>query len=253
MSRSRPIFAIAYDFDGTLAPGNMQEHSFIPALNMKAEEFFKASNEQAVRHEGDPILLYMHRMLVEAHARGVPHRRTDFQQHGTQVSLFEGVEGWFPRITEAGRKFGLDVRHFIISSGLREIIEGTAIGKCFERIYASGYLYDEHDVAIAPALAINYTNKTQYLFRINKWKLDVADHRGVNAAMAKADRPVPFGRMIFIGDGDTDVPCFRTVTEQGGTSIAVYRPHTKGANPDFPDDFEFPRPNRRKYSTIPTC
>lgn len=229
MGKLRPIFAIAYDFDGTLAPGNMQEHSFIPALGMKAEEFWNASNAEAVRQEGDPILLYMHKMLEEAHTKRVPHRRVDLQQHGAQVKLYDGVEEWFPRITDAGAKLGLDVRHFIISSGLREIIQGTAIGKRFERVYASGYLYDEHDVASAPALAINYTNKTQYLFRINKWRLDVADHQGVNASMPKAERPVPFERMIFIGDGDTDVPCFRTVTEQGGTSIAVYKPRKTGA------------------------
>lgn len=228
MRKPKPIFAIAYDFDGTLAPGNMQEHSFIPALGMKAEEFWRESNTAAKAQEGDPILLYMHKMLEEARGK-VPVRRRDFVDHGAKVKLFDGVEDWFPRITKAGRDLDLDVRHFIVSSGLREIIEGTPIGRRFERIYASAYLYDPNEVAITPALAINYTNKTQYLFRINKWKLDVADHRGVNAPMAKAERPVPFDRMIFVGDGETDVPCFRTVTEQGGTSIAVYRPRKPGA------------------------
>jgi phosphoserine phosphatase len=228
MRKPRPIFALAYDFDGTLAPGNMQEHSFIPALGMKAEEFWKESNSLAKEQEGDPILLYMHKMLDAARGK-LPVRRRDFVEHGANVKLFDGVEDWFPRITKAGRALGLDVRHFIISSGLREIIEGTPIGRRFERIYASAYLYDPNEVAITPALAINYTNKTQYLFRINKWKLDVADHHGVNAPMAKAERPVPFERMIFLGDGETDVPCFRTVTEQGGTSIAVYRPRKPGA------------------------
>lgn len=228
MRKSKPIFAIAYDFDGTLAPGNMQEHSFIPALGMKAKPFWDESNAVARTQEGDEVLIYMHKMLEEARGK-LPTRRRDLVAHGAQVKLFEGVTDWFPRITKAGRDLGLDVRHFIISSGLREIIEGTAIGKCFERIYASGYLYDPNEVAIGPALAINYTSKTQYLFRINKWKLDVADRHGVNAPMAKTERPVPFERMIFLGDGETDVPCFRTVTEQGGTSIAVYRPRTQGA------------------------
>ena len=229
MRRPKPIFAIAYDFDGTLAPGNMQEHSFIPALGAKASEFWTRSNQDAAASQGDPILLYMRHMLEGAHHAGVRVDRPAFRAHGATIPLFPGVEEWFARITEAGKQRGLDVQHFVISSGLREIIEGTAIRRHFEAVFASGFLYDQHDVAVAPALAVNYTNKTQYLFRINKGALDLGDHKAINAHLPVDQRPVPFSRMIYIGDGETDVPCFRLVKDQGGGSVAVYAPHTKGA------------------------
>lgn len=230
MRKPKPIFALAYDFDGTLAPGNMQEHSFIPALGIrKATDFWNRSNQQAADSQGDPILLYMRHMLEGAHHARVKVDRKSFQDHGATLPLFEGVEDWFARINAAGKDRGLEVQHFIISSGLRDIIEGTAIRKHFKGVFASGFLYDQHEVAVAPALAVNYTNKTQFLFRINKGALDLGDHKMVNAHIPHAERPVPFSRMIFVGDGETDVPCFRLVKEQGGGSIAVYAPHKKGA------------------------
>jgi hypothetical protein len=121
------------------------------------------------------------------------------------------------------------VQHFIISSGLRDIIEGSRIRHHFKAVFASGFLYDQHDVAVAPALAVNYTNKTQYLFRINKGALDLGDHHKVNAHIPFSERPIPFSRIVYIGDGETDVPCFRLVKEQGGGSIAVYPPNKRGA------------------------
>jgi phosphoglycolate phosphatase-like HAD superfamily hydrolase len=223
MRKPKPIFAIAYDFDGTLAPGNMQEHSFIPALgHRKATDFWNRSNEEAVKSQGDPILLYMRHMLEGAHHAGVKVDRKSFRDHGGTIPLFPGVEDWFARVNTAGKERGLDVQHFIISSGMRDIIEGTAIRKYFKSVFASGFLYDQHDVAVAPALAVNYTNKTQYLFRINKGALDLGDHKAINARLPPEARPVPFSRMVFIGDGETDVPCFRLVKDQGGGSIAVY-------------------------------
>ena len=230
MRRPKPIFAIAYDFDGTLAPGNMQEHSFIPALgHKKASDFWTRSNKDAATSQGDPILLYMRHMLEGAHHAGVKVDRAAFRDHGATIPLFPGVEDWFARVTAAGKARGLDVQHFIISSGLRDIIEGTSIRKHFEAVFASGFLYDQHDGAVAPALAVNYTNKTQYLFRINKGALDLGDHKAINAHLPANQRPVPFSRMVYIGDGETDVPCFRLVKDQGGGSIAVYPPHKKGA------------------------
>ncbi|MDO8944122.1 MAG: HAD family hydrolase, partial [Desulfobacterales bacterium] len=216
MRKPKPTFAIAYDFDGTLAPGNMQEHSFIPALgHKKATDFWSRSNEDAAKSQGDPILLYMRHMLEGAHHAGVKVDRKSFRDHGATIPLFPGVEDWFARINVAGKERGLDVQHFIISSGLRDIIEGTAIRKHFKAVFASGFLYDQHDVAVAPALAVNYTNKTQYLFRINKGALDLGDHKAINAHLPVDQRPVPFSRMLFIGDGETDVPCFRLVKDQG--------------------------------------
>jgi hypothetical protein len=230
MRKPKPIFALAYDFDGTLAPGNMQEHSFIPALGHKtAADFWNRSNQDAITSLGDPILLYMRHMLEGANHAGVKVDRKSFRDHGATIPLFPGVEDWFERINTAGKARGLQVQHFIISSGLRDIIEGTPIRKHFEAVFASGFLYDQHDVAVAPALAVNYTNKTQYLFRINKGALNLGDHKAINAHLPPEMRPVPFSRMLYLGDGETDVPCFRLVKDQGGGSIAVYAPHKKGA------------------------
>jgi len=171
----------------------------------------------------------MHLMLKKAIENEIPRSRAVFQAYGAKVPLFDGLDTWFDRTNEAGRQRGLHVRHFLISSGLREMIEGTPVAKYFERIYASSYLYDENHVAVAPALALNYTTKTQFLFRINKGALDLADDSLINAFVPKPDRPVPFENMVYIGDGSTDIPCFRLVREQGGHSIAVYAPKKKGA------------------------
>ena len=222
MAKAPVPVAIAYDFDGTLAPGNMQEHVFLPKLGLDARAFWARANVLAEEQQGDPILAYMHRMLVEAHAADIPMRREDWAAHGAGITLFPGVEDWFDRIDAAGAARGLAVEHYVISSGLRELIEGTSIRRHFRAVFASGVLYSASGVAVAPAIAVNYTTKTQYLFRINKDALDLADNTAVNAYRPQDQRRVPFANMIFIGDGDTDIPCFRTVKEQGGHSIAVH-------------------------------
>lgn len=222
MAREPVPVAIAYDFDGTLAPGNMQEHVFLPKLGLDAASFWARSNVLAEEQQGDPILTYMHRMLVEAAAADIPMRREDWAAHGAGITLFPGVETWFERIDAAAAARGLAVEHYVISSGLRELIEGTSIRKHFRAVFASGFLYNASGAAIAPAIAVNYTTKTQYLFRINKDALDLADNTAVNAYRPPEDRRVPFTNIIFVGDGETDIPCFRMVKEQGGHSIAVH-------------------------------
>lgn len=228
MSRKHLEVAIAYDFDGTLAPGNMQEYDFIPKLGMKNGDFWKKATELARECDGDPILAYLNLMLSEAHARRVPIRRQDFVDYGRGVQLFPGVADWFERIDAYGKPLGLAVKHYIVSSGIREMVQGSPIAKKFERVFASAFAYDQNDVAYAPALALNYTTKTQYLFRINKGTLDVWDNSVINAYVPQGQRPVPFDRMIYLGDGETDVPCMRLVKDQGGHSIAVYKPRKKG-------------------------
>lgn len=221
--------AIAYDFDGTLAPGNMQEYNFIPALNMVSKAFWSSVNTVAQQHEMDQILAYMHMMLEEARKAKVAVRKSDFKQFGANITLFPGVADWFKRVNAYARSKGVRLEHFIISSGIREMVEGTPIYKEFEKVYASGFMFDHNGVACWPALAVNYTTKTQYLFRINKGSLDVHDNSVINKFVPKAERPVPFENMIFIGDGETDIPCMRLVKEQGGHSIAVYNGSKRGA------------------------
>lgn len=229
MPRSHAPLAIAYDFDGTLAPGNMQERDFIPSIGMTTKEFWKEVADQAKKHNADNILVYMKLMLDKAQGAQVPVHEDNFRKLGKDLQLFQGVEEWFDRIDAYGRERQVKVEHFVISSGVREMVEGTKIASKFKKIYASSFIYDHNGVARWPALVLNYTTKTQYLFRINKGALDVFDNKTINDFILHSNRAVPFTNMAFIGDGDTDIPCFRVVKDQGGHSIAVYKPSTRGA------------------------
>ena len=221
--------AIAYDFDGTLTPGNMQEHSFIPKIGMDSKDFWKLARQTAKKNNSDIVLTYMNLMLIKAREKGVPVRKSDFIEHGKSIHLFKGVTTWFNRINEYSKVLGIKAEHYIISSGIHEMILGNKIEKYFKKIYASSFKYDANDVAEWPALAINFTTKTQYLFRINKGALDVYDDKNINEFVPMEERPIPFSNMIFIGDGETDIPCFSLVKDLGGHSIAVYKPNTKNA------------------------
>jgi phosphoserine phosphatase len=229
MAKKHIPMVIAYDFDGTLADGNMQEHQFLPDIGMKPKAFWTEVNQIARQEQADEILVYMNLMLRKAAAAGVPVRREDFKRRGEEITLFEGVQDWFDRIKTYGRSRGVAVEHYLISSGNAEIVAGTTIASKFTKVYASKFLFDANGAAQWPALAINYTTKTQYLFRINKGAHDISDNAAVNRFVEKKDRPVPFENIVFIGDGLTDIPSFRLVKDQGGLSIAVFKPYTKGA------------------------
>lgn len=221
--------ALCYDFDGTLAPGNMQERDFIPAIGMNRKSFLAQVKALARKHEADEILMYMWLMLSRAEAKEVRVGRKNFIDYGKKLQLFTGVAGWFDRINTYGRLSGIRVSHHVISSGIREMILGTPIKSHFENIYASGFMYDHNGVAKWPALALNYTTKTQYLFRINKGVHDVFDHDKINEYVSPENRAVPFKNIVFIGDGETDIPCFRLVKDQGGHSIVVFKSHSHKA------------------------
>jgi len=229
MARKYTPMTIAYDFDGTLADGNMQEHQFLPDIGMGTKEFWAEVKKLTKKHQADEVLVYMNLMLRKAAASGVPVRREDFKSRGQRIKLFNGVEGWFDRITEYARTKGVRLEHVLVSSGNAEIFAGTSIASKFSHVYASKFMFDENGVAAWPALAVNYTTKTQYLFRINKDAHDLSDNSKVNKMVAKHARPVPFENMVFIGDGSTDIPCFRLIKEQGGLSVAVYKPRARGA------------------------
>ena len=217
----KPIVAIMYDFDKTLSPKDMQEYGFISELGMKSEDFWEKSRLNMVNHNMDQILAYMLTMLQEAEGRMLLTRNI-FNEMGRNVKLFEGLETWFDRINLYGEKLGLEIEHYIISSGLKEIIEGTEIANNFKEIYAAEYCYNENNIPIWPAMAVNYTSKTQFLFRINKGVLDVTEHKGLNESTPDNKKRIPFCNMIYIGDGLTDVPCMKLVKINGGHSIAVY-------------------------------
>ena len=218
-----PIAALVYDFDGTLSPGNMQEFGFIQAIGRDKEEFWRKNHELAQQNDANNILCYMYSMLQAARASGISLRRESFQRFGAMVDLFPGVRDWFWRINAYGRALGLQVKHYINSSGLKEMIEGTPIAGEFEDIFASSYLYDVDGIAYWPAVAVDYTAKTQFLFKINKGIHEVSDNMKINRYVPEEERPVPFRRMIYFGDGETDIPSMKMAKSNGGHSIAVYR------------------------------
>lgn len=226
MAKKIPTIAICYDFDGTLSPGNMQEYGFFDGLDPKERKTFWAeSKEIAKENQADGILTYMWLMLEKAKQdKRLKTTKAAFRAYGKSVELYPGVKTWFDRIDAYGKQKGVRIAHYIVSSGLKEMIEGTKIAHCFEDIYACSFLYDNNNAAIWPAQAINYTTKTQFLFRINKGVKDVTDDKTINQYVPPEERPVPFSRMIYMGDGETDVPCMKLVKEQGGYAIAVYNP-----------------------------
>ena len=228
MEQNRITIALIYDFDGTLAPGNMQEYDFIPAVGKSNKEFWSEANSLAEEQDADMVLTYMARMIQEAKSKGLSLRREAFQESGRRVSLYRGVREWFGRINRYGEERGVRILHYINSSGLKEIIEGTSIADRFRKIYACSFLYNVDGIAYWPAVAVNYTNKTQFIFKINKGVESVYDTKLVNRYMEESRRPVPFSRMIYVGDGTTDIPCMRLVKNFGGHSIAVYNPAEKG-------------------------
>ena len=220
--RNIPIVALIYDFDGTLSPGNMQEFGFIQAIGKKPREFWEESDEIAIGQDASNILSYMKLMFDEAREAGIKLRRSDFKKFGKSIELFDGVKDWFRLINAYGRRKGVKVEHYINSSGLAEMIEGTPIAKEFKRIFACSFLYNEAGEAEWPGVAVDYTAKTQFLFKINKGILSIRDNKLVNESQAEENKRVPFPHMIYFGDGETDVPCMKIVKRFGGHSIAVY-------------------------------
>ena len=222
--KKRPTVALIYDFDGTLSPGNMQEFGFIQAIGQTPEEFWSKSNQVPEGQEVSSILSYMKLMIDEAKAKGISLTRDSFVSFGKHIELYEGVHHWFSLINEYGRRHDVIVEHYINSSGQTELIEGTSIAHEFKKIFACSFWYDENGVAVWPAVAVDYTGKTQFLFKIAKGIMDISDNTKVNESQKEDDKPIPFSHMIYFGDGTTDVPCMKIVKMFGGNSIAVYDP-----------------------------
>ncbi len=219
----RPIVALIYDFDKTLSPRDMQEYTFLPGINVEPGEFWGACRDFALKHQMDSVLTYLYLMKHMA-GDSMPLTKEQLRQLGRGVEFFPGVEEWFGRIRQIGNSLDVDVEHYIISSGQTEIIEGSRIGHEFKAIFASCFCYDEAGHPVWPSSAVNYTSKTQYLFRINKGILDVTNDRDLNAFTPEYMRRIPFSNMIYIADGLTDVPCMKMTKQKGGFSIVVHPP-----------------------------
>ena len=218
-----PIIAFLYDFDKTLCTTDMQNYAFIPSLGMTPAEFWAEANGFGRQNHIDGILAYMYIMLREAERKKLPFTREDLVEKGRQIELFPGVESWFSRINAFGEAQGVRVEHYVISSGLREIIEGSSISHEFKEIYASEFYYDETGRPVWPKLAVNFTAKTQFVYRINKGVLDVSDDKTLNDSMPDDSKRIPFPNMIYMGDGLSDVPCMKMMRAYGGQAIAVYQ------------------------------
>ena len=223
MEKQLPIVAFLYDFDKTLCTTDMQDYAFIPSLGMTPTEFWALANGFGRQHRIDGILAYMYTMLRESERKNLPFTRQDLVEKGRGIVLFPGVQDWFRRINEFGRSQGVQVEHYIISSGLREIIEGSSISGEFKEIYASEFYYDENGRPVWPKLAVNFTAKTQFVYRINKGVLDVSDDKTLNDSMPDDSKRVPFTNMVYMGDGLSDVPCMKMMRAYGGQAIAVYQ------------------------------
>ena len=228
--KKKPTIALIYDFDGTLSPGNMQEFGFIQAIGQTPEEFWAKSNSVPEGQEVSSILSYMKLMIDEAKINGISLKRDSFVSFGKDIKLYDGVREWFSLINEYGRRHGVNVEHYINSSGQTELIEGTPIAGEFKKIFACSFWYDENGAAVWPAVAVDYTAKTQFLFKIAKGIMDISDNTRVNESQKEDDKPIPFSHMIYLGDGTTDVPCMKIVKMFGGNSSAVYDPLKKGKN-----------------------
>lgn len=221
---SKPIVAIMYDFDKTLCTRDMQEYTFIPSLGMQPDDFWSGTGAIASKEQMDSVLTYMYCMITESQQSGKPFTREDLVECGKHIEYLPGVEEWFERVNRYGEDAGVRVEHYVLSSGLKEIIEGSSIAKFFKKIFASEFLYDSQTGnPIWAKMAVNYTNKTQFVYRINKGVLDISNNVDVNASRPDDDRRVYFNNMIYIGDGLTDVPCMKLVKQSGGHSIALYQ------------------------------
>ena len=220
---NKPIIALLYDFDKTLCTQDMQNYAFIPSLGMDPDAFWKEANGFGWQQEMDGILAYMYTMLRKCRELGIPLTRESLVEKGRSIELFPGVKEWFGRINAFGESLGVEIEHYVLSSGLKEIIEGSGICHEFKMVYASEFYYDETGTPVWPKLDVNFTAKTQFVYRINKGVLAVSNDKDLNASMPDDSKRVPFTNMIYVGDGLSDVPCMKMMRAYGGQAIAVYQ------------------------------
>ena len=220
---AKPIIAVMYDFDKTLCTKDMQNYRFIPSLGMQVSDFWDYTNEVQQNEHMDSVLAYMYAAIKLSREKNIPLKRSRLEDNGKGIEFFPGVVEWFARINKFGEENGVTIEHYVISSGMKEIIDGTVISGEFKNIFACEYLYDGDGNAVWPKTAVNYTNKTQFVYRINKGVLDVSNDIDLNRSMPDDSKRIPFQNMIYIGDGLSDVPCMKMMKSYGGKAIAVYQ------------------------------
>ncbi len=221
------VIALVFDFDGTLTPQPMQEYTVLPQIGIeKGEEFWDAVTKEALRTGGEEIVTYMRLMIEMSKHKRYPVTPKVLRSLAKNINYYPGVKPFFKRIgnyVKTQLDEDVELRHYIISAGLKEIISGASIAQHFHKIFASEYYYNEYGEATFPKVVVNDTVKTQFIFRINKGKESL--HENINLHMPMALRPIPFQNILYIGDGLTDVPCMTVIRKNGGYAIAVYRPN----------------------------
>ena len=228
-----PIIAFLYDFDKTLCTTDMQDYAFIPSLGYTPGEFWGIANSFGWKNRMDGLLAYMYTMIDECRKKNIRLDREYLVSCGRAIELFPGVKDWFARINAFGKEQGVEVEHYVLSSGLKEIIEGSGISHEFKEIYACEFLYNEEGLASWPKLDVNFTNKTQFVYRINKGILDIANDKDLNASMPDDSKRIPFTNMIYVGDGLSDVPCMKMMRSYGGQAVAVYQKSNRAGVEDL--------------------
>ncbi|MCQ2802311.1 MAG: haloacid dehalogenase-like hydrolase [Bacilli bacterium] len=229
------IVAIMYDFDKTLSTTDMQNYSFIPALGMTPEEFWGETGKFSEKTGVERILSYMYMMILKCREKNIKLTREFLRNCGKEILYHPGVETWFDRINKYGLEKNVIVEHYLVSSGTTEILEGCSIYKYFTKVYGCEFLY-ENDVPVWPKLAINYTQKTQFFFRIAKGVTEVSNDEGVNAKTDKQKLRIPYQNIVYLGDGMTDVACMTLVNKNNGHSIGVYTDKNEASVKQIKDD-----------------
>ena len=219
--------AICYDFDKTLSPLDMQSQGFVQDVGMSIDEFWEEVDTYSAEAHVELNLTYMYKMIETARRNGFEITEAYLNGLGKKINYFKNLDTWFDRINKFGKENGVEVHHFILSSGLKEIIDGTSIVKNFDKVYASAFHYNEKGIADWPRFVVNYTNKTQFLFRISKGVFDELDDK-VNDVTRSANYYIPYTNFIYLGDSDTDIPCMALLNQYGGYSVGVYESLDKG-------------------------
>ena len=231
---SKPIVAIMYDFDKTLSTTDMQNYAFIPNLGMTPDEFWGETGKLSAKYEVERILSYMYCMLKFSKERGIKVTKEYLRECGKNIKFYPGVSTWFKRINDYANEKGIKVEHYLVSSGTKEIVEGCSIVNEFTQVYGCEFLYDENGEACWPKMAINFTQKTQFFFRVAKGAIKPTDDAGVNEK--STDHRVYYKNIIYVGDGMTDIPSMTLVKKNGGHSIAIHPKDDKDTVQQIYDD-----------------
>jgi 2-hydroxy-3-keto-5-methylthiopentenyl-1-phosphate phosphatase len=223
------IIALVYDFDGTLTPKTMQEYTLLPNLGVKnSRKFWDEISRDCFDLQAENTLVWMKKIIDMAKDNETPISSEYFKNIGKDIPYFNGIPEYFKKINKyvADKVKGkMEIRHYVISSGLKEILDGVSISKEFHNIFGSEYTYDEYGRPTFPKVIITDTVKTQYLFRINKGREKIGE--SINEHMPEQERPIPFKNMVYVGDGLSDVPAMNVTTKNGGHAIAIYKPRDK--------------------------